>query len=205
MKTSYAFLFGFTFFLFTTFCSYGQTIIQDNNRTIQVNKVITSASLNYLGISIYQERRVGSSITFLYGAGLHYSFYLTKFPIGGTRFINVIDPYFGQDYNTKGFTPYVMGEIRVYHTLFNRFKKDKNIQYNSASYIALFGEAPLTSHSLINVPNLSIASPIGLKYGIRRNLGQHFYLDGSVGVANKISRSQNSFLPRLDAGITWHL
>ncbi|RAK66662.1 hypothetical protein DLM85_10605 [Hymenobacter edaphi] len=156
-----------------------------------------------MGGSISQERRLGSSITLTYGAGAHYSFYSTSLPIGGTRFINVVDPYFGRDYRTSGLTPYVFGELRLYHTLFRRAQAGRNTAHNAANYVALFGEAPLAKRPLINVPNLALASPVGLKYGLRRNLARHLYAEGSVGLAAKISHRQRTLLPRLDGGLSW--
>ena len=171
---------------------------------VQVERVLTTVALNYLGGGVGQERRLGSSITLMYGAGAHYSFYSTSFPIGGTRFINVRDPYFGRDYRTSGLTPYLLGELRLYHTLFRRAQAGRNVAGNAANYLALFGEVPLSKSGLINVPNLTLATPVGLKYGLRRNLGRHLYAEGSAGVAVKLSPTQRTLLPRLDAALGWH-
>src|SRR5690349_5668561 len=133
-----------TFFLLVTALiissrttAYSQTLsAPEDPSAATAEKTITAAAINYLGATLSQERRLGSSITFLYGIGAHYSFYSTTFPIGGTRFINVVDPYFGRDYSTSGITPYVAGEIRFYHTLFRRANAGKNTRHNAANYLA---------------------------------------------------------------------
>ncbi|UOQ51410.1 hypothetical protein [Hymenobacter cellulosivorans] len=185
--------------------AYCQALPSPALLTVQVEKVITAFAINYLGASVGQERRLGSSVTFLYGLGAHYSYYSTGFPIGGTRFLNVLDPVFGRDYSTGGITPYAFGEFRLYHTLFHRASAGKDIRHNAANYFALFGEQPLAKNNLVEVPNLAIASVVGLKYGLRRSLGAHLSVDGSVGIANKISRTQHTLLPRLDLGVAWQL
>ncbi|RTQ53377.1 hypothetical protein EJV47_01145 [Hymenobacter gummosus] len=175
----------------------------DTPPSAEVERVVTAVAVNYLGLSASQERRLGSSVTATYGVGAHYSFYSTAFPIGGTRFINVVDPFFGRDYRTSALTPYLLGELRLYHTLFRRTQAGRNTRRNAANYFALFGEVPLSKNRLIDVPNLALATPVGLKYGLRRNLGGHLYAEGSAGLALKISRTQRTLLPRLDAALAW--
>jgi hypothetical protein len=171
--------------------------------SISVARSITAVMVDYLGVKVSQERRLGNSISLLYGLGAHYSFYTTNFPVGGTRFINVVDPYFGRDYATSHFVPYVALEGRLYTTLFKRFMRSKNISHNAANYVGAFVELPFAAGQLISVPNLQLARAAGLRYGLRRNLSRHLYFDGSVGVVAKISSAQRTLLPRLDGGFSW--
>ena len=44
------------------------------------------------------------------------------------------------------------------------------------------GEVPVATGVLINVPNLALAYPVGVKYGLRWPLGPSFYLEASSGL-----------------------
>ena len=169
----------------------------------EVDQVITAVSVNYLGLSASQERRLGSSLTAYVSAGAHYSFYSTSLPIGGTRFVNVIDPSFGRDYSTAAFVPYLAGELRVYPRLLVRQRSGKDFYRQAGSFLGLFAEAPLATERLIKVANLAAAHPVGLRYGLRRNVGAHLLAEGSLAVVSKISRTQRTVQPRLDASLHW--
>lgn len=166
-------------------------------------KSITSVGVNYLGIVASHEHLFGERTTLLIGGGAHYSFYSTSFPTLGTRFINVIDRNFGRDYSTSGITPYVFLEARVYTNLLKRLTRGKNISHNAGTYVALFGELPLATGNLINVPNLEVGYPVGLKIGLRRNLSDHLVVDGSAALIDLISNQQRSLGPRLDLALLW--
>jgi hypothetical protein len=186
-------------FLITFLPAYSQR----GSDTTLVTKNITAVSANYLGLAISQERSIGERVTLFFGAGAHYSFYGTSYPTLGTRFINVIEKRFGRDYSTTGTTPYIFLEARIYTNLLKRQERNKNIKNNAGSYLALFGEVPFASGNLINVSNLELGYPLGLKFGLRRNLSNHFYLDGSVAIVNLISDRQRSTSPRLDIAVFW--
>ncbi|GAA4022224.1 hypothetical protein GCM10022409_02410 [Hymenobacter glaciei] len=171
----------------------------------EVEKVLTSALLNYRGGAVQQERGLGPQSTFLAGVGAHFSSYSTNSPpLFGSRFINVTDKYFGRHYTTSGWTPYVFAEFRVYTTLDKRAVHGRDTRANSSNYWALAGEVPFASGNLINVPNLELAYPVGVKYGVRRPLGTALYIEGSLGGFLKISRSQQSLSPRLDVALGLH-
>jgi hypothetical protein len=173
--------------------------------TPQVERVLTAASINYLGLALTQERGIGPQTTVLFGIGGHYSFYNTNSPPPlGSRFITVTDKYFGREYSTSQFTPYLVGEVRKYTRLFERSVRGRNVKANSGNYFALVGEIPFATGNLINVPNLALAYPVGAKYGLRRPLGQSLYIEGSIGLFLKISSSQQSLAPRLDLAFAWH-
>ena len=167
--------------------------------------MLSSALINYRGAAIQQERGLGPHATFLAGVGAHFSAYSTNSPpLFGSRFINVTDKYFGRYYTTSGWTPYVFAEFRVYTTLDKRAARGSDTQANCANYWALVGEAPFASGDLINVPNLELAYPVGIKYGLRRPLGHFLYVEGSLGAFLKISRSQQSLSPRIDFALGLH-
>jgi hypothetical protein len=173
--------------------------------TPQVDQVITAASLNYLGFALTQERRIAPQTTVLFGLGAHYSFYSSDSPPPlGTRFIDVVDKVFGRSYSTSQFAPYLVGEVRHYTRLFERSVRGRDTRANSANYFALVGELPFATGDLINVPNLALAYPVGVKYGLRRPLGSPFYVEASVGMFLKISATQRTLQPRLDATFAWH-
>ncbi|GAA4375119.1 hypothetical protein [Hymenobacter koreensis] len=168
-----------------------------------VARCLTAATGTYLGAQITQERGVGRYATVLYGLGGHYSFYSTTLPIGGTRFVNVVDPSFGRDYSTAALVPFALLEGRWYTSLQKRATRQRNTRHNAANYLGLFVKLPLASGQLIDVPNLQLARVVGLRYGVRRNLGKRIGAEGSLGVASKLSRSQRTVLPRLDGGVSW--
>ena len=168
-----------------------------------VVKSQNTVGINYLGAIISQERAIGRFTTLRFGAGAHYSFYGTSYPTLGTRFINVIDKNFGRNYSTSGITPYVFLEGRLYTNLLKRLLDNKNIRNNAGTYLALFGEVPFASGNLINVSNLELGYPVGIKIGLRRNLNKSIFVDGSAAIVDLISNRQRSFGPRLDVGIFW--
>ena len=173
--------------------------------TPTVDKVLTTLSANYLGLAIQQERGASSVVTFLYGAGIHNSFYSTQTPpLFGSRFINQVDKYFGRVYSTQQWVPYLFGEIRIYNGLYKRAVRGRDTKANCGNYLALVGELPFASGDLINVPNLELAYPVGAKYGLRRPLGQRLYIEGSIGAFLKISKSQQTIAPRIDLAIGLH-
>ena len=173
--------------------------------TPQVERVITAAGLNYLGLALTQERRIAPQATVLFGIGAHYSFYSSNFPpLLGSRFINEVDKYFGRSYSTSRFTPYVVVEARKYTRLFERSVRGRDTRANSANYFALVGEVPFATGGLIEVPNLALAYPVGAKYGLRRPLGPSVYLEASAGLFLKISAVQRTLQPRLDVAFAWH-
>lgn len=165
----------------------------------------TAVALNYLGIAALQERGIGRHTTLLYGAGAHYSFYGAGQPALGTRFINVIDKYFGRNYTTSGITPYVFLEGRRYLNLLRRAEAGKNTRHNAGTYLGLFGELPFATGNLINVPNLALGYPVGIKVGMRRSVGRAVYVDGSAALVDRISNRQRTVLPRLDVALAWVL
>lgn len=168
----------------------------------EVEKVLTSALINYRGVAIQQERGLGPQSTILAGVGVHFSAYSTNSPpLFGSRFINVTDKYFGRYYTTSGWTPYIYAEFRAYTTLDKRAARGRDTHANSSNYWALVGELPFASGDLINVQNLELAYPVGVKYGVRRPLGHSLYIEGSLGGVLKISRSQQSLSPRLDVAL----
>lgn|GEM_PF-5382635 len=171
----------------------------------QVVKLLNVAGLSYLGGLVAQERGLADRLTVTYGLGLHYSFFDNSAnpPIFGTRFINILEKSFGRPYSTQGLTPYLFAEIRSYN-LARRAFRGRSIQANSANYVALVGEIPFASGVLINVPNLALAYPVGLKYGVRRALGPHIYAEGSLGGLAKIGGGQVAVQPRLDGAVAWY-
>lgn len=171
----------------------------------EVEKVLTSALINYRGIAIQQERGLGPQSTILAGVGVHFSAYSTNSPpLFGSRFINVTDKYFGRYYTTSGWTPYLYAEFRAYSTLDKRVARGRDTHANSSNYWALVGEVPFATGDLINVSNLEIAYPVGVKYGMRRPLGHFLYIEGSLGGFLKISSSQQSLAPRLDMALGFY-
>ena len=63
---------------------------------------------------------------------------------------------------------------------------------------------PFATGDLINVANLGLAYPLGVKYGLRRPLGSRVYLEGSLGMMLKLGRWQLALVPRLDVALGWH-
>lgn len=63
---------------------------------------------------------------------------------------------------------------------------------------------PFATGDLINVANLGLAYPLGVKYGLRRPLGSRVYLEGSLGMMLKLGRGQQALVPRLDVALGWH-
>ena len=119
----------------------------------------------------------------MYSAGVNYSVYSTSTPqLFGSRFIDVNDKYFGRDYRTSGLTPYLFVEYRYYTALDKRVGRGRDARANSANYFILVGELPFATGDLINVANLCLAYPVGVKYGLRRSLGSRVYLEGSLGM-----------------------
>lgn len=174
---------------------------QKTHNQLFAKQVITSGQLNYLGATLQQERRLTNHATFSYGGGIHYSFY--RIPaIFGTRFINVLDPIFGRNYTLHTVTPYVYAEFRRYFGITNRGNKNKNLENNAANYISFFGEQPLAAGNITETRNLTLASPVGIKLGLRRNLARRFYMEASLGMVAKLSFAQTVFVPRLDFGIS---
>lgn len=164
---------------------------------------ITSVGVNYLGVAVSHERQFGERTTLFIGGGVHYSFYDTSFPTLGTRFISVIDRNFGRDYSTSGITPYALLEARVYTNLRKRLTRGKNISHNAGTYVALFGELPFATGNLINVSNLEVGYPVGLKIGLRRGLSNHLVVDGSAALVNVLSGRQRNVGPRVDLALLW--
>jgi len=192
------------FFVFIGSVAHGQTITPAAP-TPQVEKVLTAVSFNYLGPALTQERRIGPQTTALFGVGAHYSFYSSDSPPPfGARFINVVDKYFGRSYSTHQWVPYLVGEVRHYTRLFERSVRGRDVRANAANYVALVGEVPFATGDLINVPNLALAYPVGVKYGLRRPVGSSFYLEASAGMFVKISAVQRTVQPRLDIAFAWH-
>jgi hypothetical protein len=199
------FLKRYSFLLALLLATSGFSYGQSGRDTVLLARRLTTVGINYLGVAVAQERGLGARTTLLYGLGAHYSFYGTSYPILGTRFINVIDKTFGRDYSTAGITPYAFLEARVYTNLLTRFARGKNTRHNAGTYLAVFGELPFASGNLIEVPNLELGYPIGLKLGLRRSLGTHLYGEGSVALVNVLSDRQSFLKPRLDVSLAWVL
>jgi hypothetical protein len=176
---------------------------QHAEESASLTRSITSVGVNYLGVAVSHERQFGERTTLFVGGGAHYSFYDTSFPTLGTRFINVIDRNFGRDYSTSGITPYAFLEARVYTNLRKRLTQGKNINHNAGTYVALFGELPFATGNLINVSNLEVGYPVGLKIGLRRGLSDHLVVDGSAALVTVLSSRQRSLGPRLDLALLW--
>ena len=154
---------------------------------------------------VQQERGLTDRITYIYGLGAHYSFFSSDAPPPvGSRFIETIDKSFGRSYSTTAVTPYVFAEARLYTTLEKRKLRGRDVRANCANYFALLAEIPVDTNNLINVPELRLAYPVGLKYGLRRPLGSRLYVEGSIGAIFKITRVQQSLQPRLDLALAWH-
>ena len=171
----------------------------------QVERVLTAAVLGYRGVAVQQERGLTPRLTLLGGVGAHYSsFSAGQPPVFGTRFLNVVEKQFGRSYTTSGITPYVFAEARIYANLNHRSKHGHDTRANAGTYLAAVGEMPFAPGDLINVDNLQLAYPVGLKVGMRRNLGAFVYLEGSIGAMLKISHSQRELGPRLDLAFGFH-
>ncbi|MDO7847398.1 hypothetical protein Q5H92_13595 [Hymenobacter sp. M29] len=171
----------------------------------QVERVLTAAVLDYRGVAVQQERGLSSRVTLLGGVGAHYSsFSSDQAPLFGTRFLNVVEKEFGRSYRTSGITPYVFAEARIYANLAHRSKRGHDTRANAGTYLAAVGEMPFAPGDLINVQNLQLAYPVGLKVGMRRALGPYVYLEGSVGAMLKISQNQRDLGPRLDLALGFH-
>ena len=167
----------------------GQDLKSSEPSTANVECLLTTVVLNYRGLALLQERNVGAQAMLMYGAGVHYSVYRTSTPpLFGSRFINVNDKYFGRDYRTSGLTPYLFAEYRYYTTLDKLAGRGRDTRANAANYFALVGELPFVTGDLINVANLGLAYPVGVKYGLRRPLGSRVYLEGSLGMMLKLGR-----------------
>ncbi len=95
-------------------------------------------------------------------------------------------------------------QVRSYNNLFKRAVRGRNTRANSGSYVALAAEVPFATGDLIDVPNLALAYPVGIKYGLRRAIGRHLYAEGSIGGFLKVSRPQVVGVPRLDAAVAWY-
>lgn len=187
------------------FSVQAQSALASEPPVAQVEKVITAVGLNYLGLAVSQERGLTDRLTVLYGLGAHYSFYNTDAPPPiGTRFIEVIEKSFGRSYQTTGITPYVVAEARLYTTLEKRKLHGRDVRANCAHYFALLAEVPFATGNLIEVPELRLAYPVGVKYGLRLPLGSRLYVEGSIGAVAKITRVQQSLQPRLDFALAWH-
>jgi hypothetical protein len=132
----------FAGYLFSTQIANSQTPKEQRiSPPLFARQVITCGQLNYLGATLQQERRITNHTTFLYGGGVHYSFY--RIPaIFGTRFINVLDPIFGRNYTLHTVTPYVYAEFRRYFGIANRRKKNRNLENNAANYISFLANSP---------------------------------------------------------------
>lgn len=185
--------------------SYGQSLPNTDPPSISVQKLLNTLSVTYIGACASQERAISRQSTVMYGVGAHYSFYSSDSPpLFGSRFINEVDKYFGRSYATHAVTPYIFTEIRLYTNLDKRSVRGGDTRANCANYFALVGELPFATGNLINVPNLALAYPVGVKYGVRRPLGSKVYVEGSIGGFLKISRVQQTLQPRLDFAIGWH-
>ncbi len=185
--------------------STAQTVVSTEPVNPTVEKVLTTASVNYLGFALQQERAAGETLTIMYGLGVHDSFYSTQSPpLFGSRFINQLDKYFGRNYSTQRLVPYAFAEARIYTTLGKRAIRGRNIRANCANYFALVGEVPFASGDLINVLNLELAYPVGIKYGTRLPIGSRLYVEGSIGAFLKISTAQQTLTPRIDLAFGLH-
>ena len=172
-----------------------------SRRTASVERVITATQVYYPGAAIQQERRLTRQMTVIYGAGLYAAEFSEQPPNLRFRFMAVRDRRYPSFYQTNAILPYVFTEIRQYFSLDRRMRKEKNTAHNAANYISIFGELPLASGRLTETGNLVMAYPVGVKIGMRRNLGGHFYLDASAGFAAKFNPSVDAYAPRLDAAL----
>jgi hypothetical protein len=205
MTSRFSFIYALLAILFFYRPVQAQRALVSEPKEVRVERGLTSLNVNYLGAGLIHEFGISPNKTFLLGLGAHYSFYSSSGPaIFGTRFIDVVDKYFGREYTTRQLTPYALLEARVYTTLAKRAARGKNTAANSANYFALVGEIPFATGDLINVPNLIIAYPIGVKYGLRRPLGSTIYVEGSAALFLKISDYQRVLQPRLDFALAWH-
>lgn len=183
----------------------GQALLPAQPSPAQVQVVLTAAVLSYRGVAIQQERGLASRITVMGGFGAHYSsFNSDHTSLYGTRFINIRDNDFSRPYTTNGITPYVFAEARIYTNLASRAKHGRDTRANAGTYFAAAGEMPFAPGDLINVDNLQLAYPVGLKVGLRRALGTYVYLDGSMGAMLKISKNERVLGPRLDLALGFH-
>ncbi len=208
--TNFLSIYAVVFFALISVPCLGQQRISDESERASVAPVLSAVTINYLGAQVIQERAIGRQVTFLYGLGAHYSFYSNASswppPFIGTRFINERDKFFGFVYSSSAITPYLLAELRLYTNLEQRaMRGPRNAAANAANYLALVTEIPVNTGRLIEVDNLALAYPVGVKYGARRVLGNHLYAEGSFGAFLKISSTMAAINPRLDFAIGWHL
>jgi hypothetical protein len=158
--------------------------------SLAVKKVITAAAIHFPGIYMYQERRLALHTTFMYGVGIYFSSYENSDPPKPLqmrrRFMVIRDDAFPSFYEVSSVTPYIFSEVRQYFGFARRVRKEKDVTNNAANYVALFAEAPLASGRLTETTNIVMAFPVGIKIGMRRNLAEQFYFEGSAGFLRKI-------------------
>ena len=98
----------------------------------------------------------------------------------------------------------MFAEYRCYTNLDKRAGRGRDTRANAANYFALVGKLPFATGDLINVVNLGLAYPVGVKYGLWRPLGSRVYLEGSLGMMLKLGRGQQALVSRLDVALGWH-
>lgn len=180
----------FLYSLVTVVANAQEKLYTLRDDSLAVKKVMTAAAIHFPGIYMHQERRLAPHTTFMYGVGIYFSSYENSDPPKPLqmrrRFIVVRDDAFPSFYEVSSVTPYVFSEVRQYFGFTRRVKKEKDVTNNAANYVALFAEAPLASGRLTETSNIRMAFPVGVKVGMRRNLGEQFYFEGSLGFLRKI-------------------
>lgn len=147
--------------LLILFCAFAVTAKAQNT---SVEKSITGIQIGFLGVWFFNEFKLTNTIALRTELGLD----------AGSVSNGSIDV----------FAPGFALEPRIYYNLNKRARKGKNVKNNSANFFAITTRfSPdwfvISSRSGVRIPKQILIAP---KWGIRRNISEHFNYELGIGL-----------------------
>ena len=158
----------FSFYLFSQNDSRQEPIAS-------VEKSVLGIQTGLLGIWAFHEAKLSNKWALRTELGFDYS-YMKGWVLNDRRFIGYNHGYV--------LTPVLILEPRYYYNLNKRVSKQRRISNNSGNFIALTTRFRPNWFVVSNIPNIEKIPDISFipKWGIRRQLGNHFNYETGIGI-----------------------
>ena len=160
---------------------------------ISVEKSIYGIQTGFLGVWVHNESRLTNEISL-------------RSEIGFDSGI-----FGGSFYDKTGFlmTPVITLEPKWYYNLEKRNSKSKNIKNNSGNFIGLKTSYNPDWFVISNYDNIRVVNQISIipKWGIRRNIGNHFNFEAGIGLGYRyiFAKSAGYLTNESEATLDLHL
>ena len=162
-------------------------------QVISVEKSIFNIQTGFLGVWLNNESKLSDKVALRSEIGFDAGYFMGSF------------------YSKTGFfmTPVLTLEPRWYYNLKNRVAHSKKIKSNSGNFFGIKVSYNPDWFVISNYDGLSVVNQVSLipKWGIRRNLGNHFNFEGGGGIGYKYYFSEKADYLRREneAAVDLHL